>query len=145
MRYFDGLGPIGPSTISELGYQLMSAISSSPDLSLLVMNRPGFSRLVDPITLQMKTGIGLLEMITKRTRFVDPEFTLDNYKMATILSSTNIVSDLGYVLQSRPYERIYHFLYDEKNIQNNYFTETEIDKRKKIDVFSLSAVARHVG
>ena len=84
-------------------------------------------------------------MITKRTRFVDPEFTLDNYKMATILSSTNIVSDLGYVLQSRPYERIYHFLYDEKNIQNNYFTETEIDKRKKIDVFSLSAVARHVG
>ena len=145
IRYNDGLGPVQNSTLSQSGYLLMNEISSSPDLSLLVMNRQGFSKLVDAVSLQLKRDADLLEMITKRNIFVDPEFTLDNYKMATILSCVNIMSDMSYVIAPRSYERIYHFLHDEKTLQNNIADSTERFRRKKMDIFTLSTTLRHIG
>lgn len=145
VRYNDCLGVLGPAAISQAGYSLMNEISNSPELSLLVMNRIRFSRLVDPVSLKMKTGIDLLEMVTKRTRFTDPEFTLDNYKIASLLSSMNIMSDTDYIFQSRNYERIYHFLYDEKKFQDGIGNTEEQDRRKNFDVFTLSAAVSHIG
>lgn len=145
VRYNDCLGVLGPNSVSQSGYSLINEISNSPELSLLVMNRPGFSKLIDPVSLRMKTGIDLLEMITRRNRFTDPEFTLDNYKIASILSSMNIMSDTDYVFQSRNYERIYHFLYDEKKFQNTITNSQERERRKKFDVFTLSAAVSHIG
>jgi hypothetical protein len=56
------------------------------------------------------------------------------------------MSDPGYILSPRPYERIYHFLYDEKYVQDTYFTDTaDRERRKKFDVFTLSVSARHIG
>jgi hypothetical protein len=146
IRYNDALGPQGTISVTQSGYRLLNEISNSQDLSLMVMNRQGFSRLIDPISLKMKSGIDLLDMVTRRNRFVDPEFTLDNYKMASLLTSTNLMSDPGYILSPRPYERIYHFLYDEKYVQDTYFTDTaDRERRKKFDVFTLSVSARHIG
>jgi len=141
VRYNDALGPRSSPTISQSGYRLMNEISSSPELSLLLMSRPGFSRLVDPTTLKMKNGPDLLDLITQRSRFTSPEFTIDNYKMATVAACVNIMSDMSYVLEPRPYDRIYHFLYDESQFQERA-PDLERDRRKKADIFTLSTSLR---
>jgi hypothetical protein len=141
VRYNDALGPRTSPTVSQSGYRLMSEISQSSDLSLLLVNRPGFLRLVDPATRKMKNGPDLLDLITQRSRFTSAEFTLDNYKMATVASCVNIMSDMSYVLDSRPYDRIYHFLYDEKQFQDST-PDLEKNRREKVDIFTLSTSLR---
>jgi len=145
IRYNDGLGSIQKLSLSPPGFLLLNEISRSPDLSLLVMNRQGFSNLIDPITLEMKRDESLLEMITKTNLFSNPQFTLDNYKMASLLTCINIMSDTNYILSPKTYDRIYHFIYNEKTLQNSITNIEERNRRKKIDIFTLSTVLRHIG
>jgi len=141
IRYLDGLGHAGAPKMTKEGFELTRLMSNDDRISASVLNRKSFIKLFDNTSYSLKAGESLRDRLTPRVRGTTPEFSMTDVKMGAVLSSMSPIASISGAVRSRPYERVYSFLYDENFVRNNMLHGDIIDdvsKRRLFDIFSLS-------
>ena len=151
IRYCDGASPYGAPKLSRTGYQFVLGASENSDGSLALINKVGFVDIFDAVTRQVKTGGPLRSLITPVAEGRAPEFLEQDIRFAALLACAVPLSDTSDIVRLRPFERVYHFIYDESIVRNNISGDTAgtsdgvitnmKSSRTQFDIFSLSARA----
>jgi hypothetical protein len=147
VRYSDGVSPYGAPRLSQSGLELVKSAASDPIASRALMCPTGFDRIFDPRTGQVKTGEPLRSVLTPVSSRNSAPFSALDVKFASTLACTAPMSAATDIVSYRPYERIYHFFYDESVIRNQIPGDTLDQKRKRrqFDIYSLSARVSYGG
>lgn len=139
VRYLDGVSPYGAPGLTKSGYELIKQVSSDAALSRSVMNTPGFSKLFNEKTYLLSEGRELRSLLTPLAVDRLPEFVSTDVYFASILASMLPVAKSTGTIVSRPYERIYHMLYDESIVRNMLGSyEASASKRAQFDIYTLA-------
>lgn len=118
---------------------------------MALINKLGFVDIFDSTTLRVKTGGSLRSLITPVAEGRAPEFLEQDVRFAALLACAVPLNDVSDIVRLRPFERVYHFIYDESIIRNNIVGDTAASSdgvitnmksnRTQFDIFSLSARA----
>lgn len=141
IRHLDGYPPAGAPRLSAAGYAMLQAVASDEIASKGLYLPAGFADLYSSNTLRVKTGEDLRSMLTPVSQYANPQFSRDDVKFAALLACTAPVADPSAAVAFRPYERIYHFLYDESVVRNQVTGDT-LDikaRRRQFDIYTLTA------
>ena len=141
VRHLDGYPPAGPPQLSSTGYSLLGAVSSNVTTSKALFSQSGFIDLFNSSTRRVKSGEELRAVLVSSSPFSNPKFDRNDVTFAALLACTSLTSDPTAIVSYRPYERIYHFLYDESLIRNQVAGDT-LDikaRRQQFDIYTLSA------
>ena len=141
VRHLDGYPPAGPPQLSSTGYSLLGAVSSNVTTSKTLFSQSGFIDLFNSSTRRVKSGEELRAVLVSSSPFSNPKFDRNDVTFAALLACTSLTSDPTAIVSYRPYERIYHFLYDESLIRNQVAGDT-LDikaRRQQFDIYTLSA------
>ena len=147
IRYCDGVAPYGAPRLSRAALDLVKAASSDPVASEALMCPAGFYSIFDPIERRVKTGEALRSILTSTSLLTAPQFSTQDVKFASVLACTAPMGDASGAVAYRPYERVYHFFYDEAIVRNQIKGDTLEQKRKRrqFDIYSLVARVSYGG
>lgn len=141
VRHLDGAAPSGPPRLSRSGYAALNAASGSPDVSRTLLSPPGFIEAFDPVTRAVRSGEALRSLLARR------RLTPSDVKFAASLACSGPLAELQGTVRFRPYERVFHFLYDEAEVRSQIVGDT-LDvkaRRRQFDIYSLSARVSYGG
>jgi hypothetical protein len=147
VRHLDGYSPTGAPQLSSTGYAMLQTVSSDSVASKGLYLPAGFVDLYNPNTRRVKTGEDLRAMLTPVSPYVSPRFNRSDVMFAALLACTSPVSDPAATVVFRPYERVYHFLYDETVVRNQVSGDT-LDikaRRRQFDIYTLAARVSYGG
>jgi len=142
IRHFDGAGPIGPPMLSRTGYEMLRAAAGNSNTSRALLSPEGFIDIFDPVTRAVKSESAL------RSLLIRGRFSPADVKFAASLACSGPLSELQGTVRFRPYERVFHFLYDEAEVRNNQIVGDTLDvkaRRRQFDIYSLSARVSYGG
>lgn len=141
IRQYDGTSPVGAPTLNSSGLSFIKAASENEIAARSLMLRPGFYRAFNPKTGRLKESTALRSLLVPTSDFSSPEFTREDVKFAAVLACISPLCDTSDIVRFRPYERIYHFFYDESVIRNQIPGDTLEIKfgRRNFDIYSLSS------
>lgn len=150
-RYCDGAVPYGAPRLSQSGYQLIKSASGNESASLGLINKAGFEVIFDGPTRRVKTGPALRSLVTPIAPGRSAQCSEQDIKFASLLACVVPLCDATDIVRLRPYERVFHFLYDEAIVRNNISGDTAgtgdgvisnaKSNRAQFDIFSISARA----
>ena len=147
IRHLDGTPPAGPPQLSATGYELMRVASSDQASSKALFLSPGFIDVFNSTTRRVKSGEDLRSILTPTTPLAGPKFNRSDITFAALLACASPAAEPASVVTFRPYERVYHFLYDESVIRNQV-TGDALDikaRRRQFDIYTLSARVSYGG
>lgn len=148
VRHYDGTSPAGPPRVSTFGLEFVKAASGNTAASRVLVSKPGFYRSFDPNSGRIRAGEDLRSLLSSRTGFSPPEFTRRDIKFSAALACVSPLCDVSGIVSFRPYERIYHFFYDEGIVRNQLPGDPGIDtksKRRNFDIYTLAARVTYGG
>jgi len=141
VRHLDGYPPAGSPQLSPAGYAMLQKVSTDSVASKGLYMPVGFSDLYSPNTRRVKTGEDLRTVLTSASPYVSPKFNRNDVTFAALLACSSPLSDPSSTVVFRPYERVFHFLYDETVVRNQVTGDT-LDiktRRRQFDIYTLSA------
>lgn len=147
IRHLDGTPPPGPPQLSQAGYEALRAASSNQATSKALFFSPGFVDIFNSTSRRVKSGEDLRSVLAPSSPLAAPRFNRSDITFAGLLACASPVCDPVSIVAFRPYERVYHFLYDESVIRNQVTGDT-LDikaRRRQFDIYTLSARVSYGG
>lgn len=141
VRHLEGAAPVGPPRLSRSGYEVLNAASGNPAAARALLSPTGFIEAFDPSTRAIRSGEALRGLLNRGL------LTPGDIKFAASLACTSPLSERQGTVRFRPFERVYHFLYDEAEVRNQITGDT-LDvkaRRRQFDIYSLAARVSYGG
>ena len=141
VRHLEGAAPVGPPRLSRSGYEALKAASGNPAAARALLSPTGFIEAFDPSTRAVRSGEALRTLLNRGA------LTPGDIKFAASLACASPLSELQGTVRFRPYERVYHFLYDEAEVRSQITGDT-LDvkaRRRQFDIYSLAARVSYGG
>ena len=141
IRYLDGLGQSGPSSLTKSSYDMLKIASQDLMMSKLLCSKVGFIDMFNNISHSLKTGYELKDLLAPDSSTELSKFSITDVRIASLISSMSPLSKKSRIVINRPFERIYNFLYDE-SLARTKITGDNADRtrnRSKFDIYTLTA------
>ena len=158
VRYYDSACVNGIPHLTDAGYEFLSAVSNNTQMCMSIASRKNFINLFDSDTKMLKSSEKLTALLTSPMPGIPPEHSVTDLYTAGYLSLIPMFTKNDSIVRTRPYERIYSFLYDEKIARADHVQQPDpsasswlagnqppsIEQRSGYDGFSLRVSVERV-
>ena len=158
VRYYDSACVNGIPHLTDAGYEFLSAVSNNTQMCMSIASRKNFINLFDSNTKMLKSSEKLTALLTSPMPGIPPEHSVADLYTAGYLSLIPMFTKNDSIVRTRPYERIYSFLYDEKIARADHVQQPDpsafswqignqppsIEQRSGYDGFSLRVSVERV-